>query len=109
VKSFLKLNIVFVFFLLGFISATDIDKEIKLTGFGSEVLKSTQSSQFENFVSQSISKNGFENILTKSQTSKEIFFLSAPEFYGEFQYFFSAQFLLPDIGTRQRFALQLKR
>lgn len=107
-KSFLKLHIVFIFFLFGFISATHVSKVMSLTGNDSKVIGSKQTLQFENFVSQSISKTGLENIVSKSQTSKEILFLSAPEHYGEFQYFFSAQFLLPDVGTRQRFNYQLK-
>lgn len=106
-KTVLKLHIIIFFLISGYVSAAPINKGLNETEYKLESLKGKQTNQSENFSIQAEIKSGLDQTINKLITQKYASFYNAPEFTGEFQYYFSAQFLLPDIGTKQRFTLHL--
>lgn len=106
-KTVLKLHIVIFLLITGFVSAAPISNKLNEAEYNVRSLEEKQISQFEKFSIKTDIISVIDQTTNKLQTQKCISFYNAPEFYGEFLYYFSAQFLLPDIGTKQRFPLHL--
>lgn len=106
-KTVLKLHTIIFLLISGYVSATPSSNELCESEYKVKTLKEKLTSQFENFSTKTDIKSGLDQTTNKLQTQKFASFYIASEFFGDFQYYFSAQFLLPDIGTKQRFTLHL--
>ena len=106
-KTVLKLNIVFVFILSGFILATPVNNGLQKKSPEGYKLSTNQIHQRNYSVEEFICFDGIDQLDYKSQTKFINSFIDTPETFGGFKKYFSTQTLLPDIRTGQRFSRKL--